>query len=395
MAGSIVGRVAGAVFRFVLWCSFATLIASIGIYFGAEYFFALEHVTCFGTFSRRGTKPFVEMQLNKEVAYVFDSSTLVFEETTPYQTLQVYTHGYFGNILVIDGSLQITQRDEVNYHEMMVHVPMAYLDQARRAIIIGGGDGGALTRVLQYPTVEEVFLIDIDMRAVRDVTQRYFPALYNGYLDPRTKAFSYDGNQWVAEQVADRSQHGQFDLIIVDSTDYGSAESLFTEEFYGRLSQLLNTRRGVLLINLDSPSWNLDIVAAVQRQLALKFRHAHVYQAHQPSFLSGHYSYLFCSDNVDPMRTPIDWAAWDKARLVTYYYSPELHFGSFLVPEAVRRQLSVSAQLSTVPPGNFYPSALQQDVWPQVDVPEARLPGRAGMATDDEGGESADSEGEL
>ena len=351
-----------------------TLLMCGAAYLTLTQYISIRNVTCFGLFGNN--KPFVEMQQAKEVAYVFSSSSLVFEKRTAYQFVEVYNHPYFGNILVIDGALQITQRDEVNYHEMTVHVPMAYLlPTARRALIIGGGDGGALYRLLQYRSLSRVDLVDIDLATIKEVTQRYFPELSGGFMDPRTQQHMYDGNLWVDEQRQARDEDPSFqpiDFIIIDSTDYGSAETLFTDAFYGRLKGLMSDN-SILVVNLDSPSWNTHIVAMVQQQLAGQFKYAYVYQSHQPTFLSGHYSYLFLSDSVHPMKSSVDWSAWESLRLNCHYYNPEVHYGSFFLPEDVRKRLTMSAQLKDIPAGGFFPSSLPHTGVPKrIDLPEER-----------------------
>jgi spermidine synthase len=327
------------------------------------------------------------------VALVFEEAEKVHDQQTAFQHIQVYKHPYFGHILSIDGSLQITERDEAIYHEMMVHVPMAYLvgktsaaapsgapgvvaaaapSKGLRIILVGGGDGGANTQLFKYAGIESVFHIDIDMKAMRDVTQSYFQHLYASFLDRRLQTFSYDGSQWVKERVDDASQVGSFDLIIIDSTDYGSAETLFTDEFYLQLRSLLKADdRSIMLLNLDSPQWNLEVVATVQQQLARMFKYSFVYVSSQPTFLSGAYSYLFVSDTVHPMTTEIDWAKWSTAGVYTHYYTPEVHYASFMLPADVSRRVSMEAQLTDIRATDA--KTEQHAPWIPVDVPSRRL----------------------
>lgn len=370
--------------KFITLVAVLFLALSLAAYFTLHHTIRIDNVTCFGLYSQN--KIFIEMQQQKEVAYVFGSSELVFQKRTAYQFVEVYRHPYFGNILVIDGSLQITQRDEVNYHEMTVHVPMVYLSNAKRALIIGGGDGGALHRILQHTQLETVDLVDIDMTTMRMITQQYFPELSSGFMDPRTRLFGYDGNLWVEEQLRVQQERatrnspsaphtqGDIDCIIIDSTDYGSAETLFTDAFYRKLKMLMSPR-SIMIVNLDSPSWNPDIVASVQRQLGEHFKYSFLYQAHQPTFLSGHYSFLFLSDVVHPMTTSVDWAHWESLKVPTYYYNPDVHYGSFMVPEGIRRQLSMWASLKDVPVGSWFRGKQRQDERIAVDVAPHRWPG--------------------
>lgn len=74
-----------------------------------------------------------------------------------------------GRMLVLDRALQCAERDEAGYHEMITHVPLcrkgAALGSGKRALIIGGGDGGAAREILRHQDVEAVDLVDIDSEA--------------------------------------------------------------------------------------------------------------------------------------------------------------------------------------------------------------------------------------
>ena len=87
----------------------------------------------------------------------------------------------------------------------------------------------------------------------------------------------------------------------------------------------------------------------MQRQLSQMFKYCYVYHSHQPTFLSGHYAFLFASDNIHPMRSPIDWEAWHRSEIPTYYYSPDVHHASFMLPALISSRLTMTASLKDVP----------------------------------------------
>ena len=235
---------------------------------------------------------------------------------------------------------------------MTVHVPMAYVPDAEKILVIGGGDGGALLRFLQHPNVKQAHLVDIDMFAMRDMVSSYFPFLYSAYTDERTKTFAYDGRLWVDEQLEVEENHGTYEVVVLDSTDYGAAESLFTEKFYLQLKKLM-AKKSIFVANVDSPSWNLDTVTSVQAQLSELWQYCFMFQSHQPTFLSGHYSYIFCSDEVHPMKTPIEWDKWAAKNINTYYYNADVHYGSFALPERVRKEMTMGLQYNQLPERPF------------------------------------------
>ena len=72
------------------------------------------------------------------------------DEQTKYQHLQFVETEFFGNAMILDGIIQLTERDNMGYHEMIVHVPMLAVGQPRRVLIVGGGDGGSLQQVLRH-----------------------------------------------------------------------------------------------------------------------------------------------------------------------------------------------------------------------------------------------------
>eukprot|EP00997_Jenningsia_sp_PLL12_P007433 NODE_4063_length_700_cov_122.591398_g3437_i0.p1 GENE.NODE_4063_length_700_cov_122.591398_g3437_i0~~NODE_4063_length_700_cov_122.591398_g3437_i0.p1 ORF type:complete len:121 (-),score=40.83 NODE_4063_length_700_cov_122.591398_g3437_i0:337-675(-) len=101
------------------------------------------------------------------------------------------------------------------------------------------------------------------------------------FTDTRTETVGADGALWLRKELQSPSV-GTYNLITVDSTDYGAAESLFTDQFYEGLVKLM-ADESVMIINVDSPSWNMDIVIHVQSQISRFFKYCYIYQSHQPT----------------------------------------------------------------------------------------------------------------
>src|SRR5512140_1027400 len=156
------------------------------------------------------------------------------DEQTEYQHLQVYETELFGNTLIRDGIIQLTERDNAGYHEMMVHVPMLAVGEPKRVLIVGGGDGGSLQQVLRYPSVQEAVVCELDQKVV-DYSRQYFPAFGDPWSDPRATLLVRDAFGYLEENPA------KFDVIISDTTDpIGMAERLFSDEFYRLLVRALS-----------------------------------------------------------------------------------------------------------------------------------------------------------
>jgi spermidine synthase len=183
------------------------------------------------------------------------------EEQTPYQSIAVYETTDFGNLMVIDGFVMLSSRDNFLYHEMMAHPVLYTHPRPRRIGIIGGGDCGTLREVLRHPGVEEVTQVDIDERVTR-LSERYFPELCESNADPRARLLFDDGIHWIKGRAP-----GSLDVIIVDSTDpVGPAEGLFGENFYADCLSVLSGG-GLLVQQSESPLYHMDILRGMYSAL--------------------------------------------------------------------------------------------------------------------------------
>ncbi|CAE7286756.1 speE [Symbiodinium natans] len=269
-----------------------------------------------------------------------------------YQKIEVLKSEFFGNILTIDGDLMLTERDEFIYHEMIAHVPMAYVPTARRILVVGGGDGGSAKQLLRRESVENVTVVELDEEVVR-ISQQFFPRLASAFGDPRVELRLESGASWVERQVASEGtarahEADRFDIIIVDSTDFGASEPLFEEAFRRSLRRLL-AKGGVIVINLTSLPWQLGLVQRSVHRQRLLFKYVRVFQIHQPTYTSGHYCFLICSDALDPLDLgAVDWESYEDEVLEMGYYSRKVHEASFALPQyavaAVSEALRNAAQ---------------------------------------------------
>ena len=294
-----------------------------------------------------------------------------------------------------------THYHEMLAHVPLAYTPDAVHRPNReglRVLIIGGGDGGTLTQVLRHNDVSHVTIIELDP-AVVAVSREHFPHLAAAYDDPRVTLRHENGAKWIAEYAGQeyyddseldaafdgvlgvgdervratrrpvvnrrRGSRGvvgsgsaskrrrvddtddaddaprllgpAFDVMLVDSTDFGVAKPLFTRSFYENAHRILVPDTGILCFNVESPSWAETTVTTVTQFLSTMFRHAYPYQLHMPTYSSGHYSFLMASDGVHPYRQGIDWARFrEKGFAETLkYYSPEIHVGAFALPSRV------------------------------------------------------------
>ena len=250
----------------------------------------------------------------------------LYSKQSEFQRIDILNTYEFGKILTLDGVVMLTEKDEFIYHEMITHVPMAVNPKINKVLVIGAGDGGTVNQLIRYSSLEKIDVVEID-RLVVEVCRQYF-TIAKSFDDPRVTIFYEDGLKFV------RTVNNEYDLIIVDSTDpFGPGEGLFTKEFYGNCYKALKNN-GILINQHESPYYSEDALAMMRahRKIASTFEIAKVYQAHIPSYPSGHWLFGFASKGFDPQT---DVSAWNKLNLKTKYYNTGLHDGCFKLPNYV------------------------------------------------------------
>lgn len=253
----------------------------------------------------------------------------LFGGKSKFQDIAIFDSEEFGRILTLDGYLMLTQKDEFIYHEMIVHVPMTVLPSVKKVLIIGGGDGGAAREVLRYRSVESIDLVDID-EMVTQVCCKYIPQTAISFADPRVHSHFEDGLKYI------RHYENEYDLIIVDSTDpFGPGEGLFTKEFYGNCYRALKAD-GIMVNQHESPFYDNDAYAMkrAHKRIFASFPICKLYQAHIPTYPSGHWLFGFASKKYHPV-DGVDWQRWQSLGIKTRYYNPKLHVGAFALPTYV------------------------------------------------------------
>lgn len=250
-----------------------------------------------------------------------------------FQRIDIFDSPEFGRFLTLDGYMMLTEKDEFIYHEMIVHVPMAVHPDARKVLVIGGGDGGAVRELTRYPGIEQIDLVEIDQQVVA-ACKKYLPQTAGKLDDPRVRIYYEDGLKFV------RAEKDTYDLIIVDSTDpFGPGEGLFTREFYGNCFKALKDD-GLMVNQHESPFYPVDAEAMqrAHKRIVESFPISRVYQAHIPTYPSGHWLFGFASKKYHPVRD-FDPQAWLALGLKTRYYNPKLHVGAFALPNYVNALL--------------------------------------------------------
>ena len=271
-------------------------------------------------------------KLFPHVRQTFETKQIVYRERTDHQDLVIFENPTYGRVLALDNIIQVTEKDEFVYHEMMTHVPILAHGRAKRVLIIGGGDGGILREVLRHKSVQKATMVEID-RGVVDMCLKYMPSIpQKAFNDKRTDLVITDGAKFVAETDE------RYDVIIVDSTDpVGPGEVLFTEAFYRNCRRCL-TKGGVLVNQNGVPFMQPDEVTMTYRRRRKSFKDAWYYVAAVPSYYGGFMTLGWATDNKALRQTTLATLTrrFKAAKLKTKYYTPELHRGAFALPQFVQ-----------------------------------------------------------
>lgn len=253
-----------------------------------------------------------------------------------YQDIKVVKSNYYGKVLVLDGVVQLTEKDGNSYNEMMVHPAMFSHRKPKRILIIGGGDGYVLSEVLKHPEVEHVDHVDLDSVVV-DVCRDHFP-WGSAWEDPRVHLHFADGAKFVAD-----ASEGFYDVIIQDSSDPFTwdesgekvilpSSTLYSKEHFQNIEKSLSHDG---LFNFQSETFNIQsdldgIVEWRQQALEVGFENAKYGSIAISSYPTGQIGFLLCRKSLE--NTPSQeevvsrFAQTMTGDNETKYYHPKLQY---------------------------------------------------------------------
>lgn len=256
----------------------------------------------------------------------FRTDKVLYEGQSKFQHIEIVRNKDFGRILILDGLIQTTERDEFYYHEMLVHPALSAHARPEKVLIVGGGDGGAMREVLKHP-VKKVWMVEIDDKVV-DACRKHFPWLKEDFKDKRAELVIDDGNEFI------RRTDEKFDVILVDSSDpVGPSTVLHEERFYKSLKDKLN-EGGIIAAQAGSMMIHLESHVAKNRFIRRLFKHALFYIGPVPTYPVGSWTYNFLSDDIDPLEVA-------KLRIPKglKFYNDDIHWAAFALPNFMKQAL--------------------------------------------------------
>jgi spermidine synthase len=235
-----------------------------------------------------------------------------------YQNIELIENETFGKILLLDGLVQTTDRDEFCYHEMMAHPACVVHPSPVDILIIGGGDGGILREALKY-AIRNVHLVEIDAEVIA-VSKQYFPWMKEILKDNRVTLVINDGVNFV------KNTSLKFDVVFIDSSEpVGPSAVLHEKLFYELLKKRLQPE-GIIVAQVASPFFHSEFIEQKMTFFRELFRFSSLYLGPVPTYPGGCWCYAFLSDLVHPFDIKRDPPPGLR------YYNPDIHKAAFALP---------------------------------------------------------------
>lgn len=251
---------------------------------------------------------------------------------TRFQDIRLLETPRFGKVLVLDGVIQTTSRDEFIYHEMMTHIPIFSHPGPKNVLVIGGGDGGVLREALKHKRVEKITLVEIDEKVIQHSKKHLAEISQNCFQDRKVELVIADGAEFV------KNKKKLYQIAIIDSPDpIGPGEVLFKDEFYQNISHLL-TPDGIMVRQSGSTFLQEEELRDNYQRLKKFFKYVATYTAAVPTYIGGLFSFIFCSKEIDPQKLSLQQirSRYSRARFETNYYNPEIHIACFKLPNYLK-----------------------------------------------------------
>ncbi len=262
---------------------------------------------------------------------------------TPFQLLTAYETTRFGKLFQLDGANMTSEGDEFFYHENLVHPPLIAMPEPQTALIVGGGDGGALEEILKHPSIKRVVLVELDA-AVISFARAHFQSIHRGaFDDSRVRIEIGDGATYLAQSTE------RFDFIALDLTDpEGPAEALYSAAFFERVRAHLHPQ-GCLALHIGSPVFHPERVQALHARLTRCFPQVRVALTYVPIY-GTLWAMAYASAITDPtalslenVNARIAQRNLDSEGRALQYYNANTHFGMFSLPNFVIRLIEVDS----------------------------------------------------
>lgn len=257
----------------------------------------------------------------------------------PYQDILIFKSTTFGNVLVLNGIVQCTEKDEFAYQELITHVPVLSHPKPSKVLVIGGGDCGVVRELVKHlgRGVNSITMVEID-RLVIELSVRYLPHMAKFHNHPKVNLVIDDGFKYL-QNFALSLEEDKYDVIITDSSDpEGPAEEFFQVNYYNLLKSALK-KDGVVTMQSSENIWlNIDYLSGLLEKARKVFSAVAYCQCYMPSYTSGQLGLVVATNDSEkvlekPLRT------LDDENDVFRYYNSRVHEAAFVLPTWAEKTL--------------------------------------------------------
>ena len=278
---------------------------------------------------------FEEKSYHQQIAFKVKVKELLHEEQSKWQKIEVLETHALGKLLLLDGKTMVSELDEFVYHEVLGHIPNMINGEAKKALIVGGGDGGIVREMVRHPNLEQIDLVEIDERVV-EVSKKYFPDCTSGLSDSRVNVHYKDGIKFIEDHK------NEYDIVIIDSTDpEGFAEGLFSKNFYQKVYESLN-ETGIMMNQTENPFLDEYNIADIYTNMKSAFPIVSALTAPMIIYPGVFWTFGFASKKFninDISEAKKEWLKNSSHKLK--WYNPEWHLGSNQLANFVKEKLGV------------------------------------------------------
>ncbi|XP_076063185.1 spermidine Synthase [Oratosquilla oratoria] len=278
-------------------------------------------------------------------AFSMQVKEILLEKKSEYQDIKIFESTHFGRVLVLDGAIQCTERDEASYQEMITFLPLNAHPCPKKVLIVGGGDGGVAREVAKHPQVESIVQCEIDKEVI-EACKKYIPSMGCGFDNPKHRLYIDEGTKFI------ECTKEKFDVIITDSSDpvvpeddseegkKGPADTLYNADTYLKMKEKLE-EGGILCFQGENMWQNQTLIAGMIKSSSQIFPVTKYAYTCTPTYPGGQIGFLLCSTNKDAkLEEPV--TVWDDDTAISMglkYYNADIHRASFVLPSFMKKFL--------------------------------------------------------
>lgn len=266
-------------------------------------------------------------------------SRILYHTESPFQDILIFESTTFGNVLVLNGIVQCTEKDEFAYQELITHLPIMSHPSPKKVLVIGGGDCGVIRELVKHVednTVESITMVEIDDMVIK-LSTKFLPNMAKYHNHPKVNLRIEDGFKFLKETTE------KFDVIITDSSDpEGPAEEFFQVNYFKLLLNAL-AKKGIVIMQSSENIWlNIDYLKDLLVKARIVFKNVAYSQCYMPSYTSGQLGLVIATnDEEKTLQTPLRRFLEEKESQIFQYYSLEIHSASFVLPKWAKNKLDL------------------------------------------------------